>query len=364
MHGFFHKPVNRWDTSRPRPAQAPNRWQFVVGDQPSDETETENYRELDSSTIVERVRYMLTASNCYGLVDLRSLFNKIDDTGEGALDKDDMKWGLFDMGVKLTGKSSDDFLCERFLLIFMCGCIFAISTLADEEFSILLNKFDTKRLGVVSMYDLMDALRGEVASSSIDVIQEAWNKLNEQFNGRVTLENMLKIYDAKYHPRSSKPSSALSSSMTKTGSLTKLSESLPNRKLSSHEAERVVRFEAGLEDFASTWEVEYVQECISYGQFENYYKDLSAGMETNFDFEMMVRNVWRLPGCEEVRDDGSLRVRVTLKSGRQKEVLIPPEIAQSVDPNDELSVVQALEEEMNILGIYRVRLLPKEQTRY
>lgn len=95
--------MNRWDTNRPRPAQAPNRWRFVTASSPPETDESESYRFLDASTVVERVRNMLTASNCYGLNELRTLFDKIDDTGEGALDKEDLKWGLFDMGVKLNG---------------------------------------------------------------------------------------------------------------------------------------------------------------------------------------------------------------------------------------------------------------------
>ena len=47
-------------------------------------------------------------------------------------------------------------------------------------------------------------------------------------------------------------------------------------------------------DFMSQWDVHDKDNKVTYEEFEDYYKDVSASIDGDDYFELMMRNAWKL----------------------------------------------------------------------
>ena len=64
------------------------------------------------------------------------------------------------------------------------------------------------------------------------------------------------------------------------------------------------------------WDRVDVDGRISFAEFEEYYKDLSASIDDDDYFELMIRNAWRMAGGKgAAANTANRRVLVTDKSG-------------------------------------------------
>ena len=51
-------------------------------------------------------------------------------------------------------------------------------------------------------------------------------------------------------------------------------------------------------EFMSQWDRDTKDAIISMEEFEDYYKDISASIDDDVYFELMIRNAWRITGGE------------------------------------------------------------------
>jgi len=72
-----------------------------------------------------------------------------------------------------------------------------------------------------------------------------------------------------------------------------------------------------IQEFASAWDKKHDGK-ITWDEFLDYYKDISAGIDRDDYFELMMRNCWHISGGEGAAANTSCRrVLVTYKDGRQ-----------------------------------------------
>ena len=76
-----------------------------------------------------------------------------------------------------------------------------------------------------------------------------------------------------------------------------------------------------LADFMTVWETHKRDGIVTIEEFEDYYKDMSASIDSDDYFELMIRNAWHIAGgegwCEEttikrvlvVDEDGNEQVK-------------------------------------------------------
>ena len=157
----------------------------------------------------------------------------MDKNGNGTLDPVEFKYAMQDYGVSLT----------------------------EQEISAIIKNFDTHRDGKLSFTELLRALQGDLSARRIAVIDGAYAKLDKDGSGLVTLDDIKAIYDASYHPE------------------------VISGKLSAEQA---------LLNFMGVWETHKKDGIVTRAEFEDYYKDLSAGIDSDDYFETMVRNAWKL----------------------------------------------------------------------
>ena len=90
----------------------------------------------------------------------------------------------------------------------------------------------------------------------------AYEKLDRNGDGQVTLDDIAKIYDASKHPE------------VRAGRMTE---------------EQVFR------EFISMWDTETPDGIVTMREFARYYEDISASIDNDEYFVAVVKGAWKLP---------------------------------------------------------------------
>ena len=76
---------------------------------------------------------------------------------------------------------------------------------------------------------------------------------------------------------------------------------------------------------------------MTYEEFEDYYKEISASIDGDDYFELMIRNAWRIAGGEgQAANTANLRVLVTDKDGKQKVATVEQELGLKQGDKEEI----------------------------
>lgn len=144
----------------------------------------------------------------------------------------------------------------------------------------------------------------------IKLIKQAFSLLDTSGDGSATIDEVEQLYDASHHPEvlagRMKPRDALLEFM------------------------RVFE-EAATADGTITWR-----------EFLLYYKDLSAGMANDDEFELMMRNAWHMSGGTGWAANSTCRrVLVTFRDGSQRVVEVENDLG--VSAKNKRVIIQRLE---------------------
>jgi hypothetical protein len=126
------------------------------------------------------------------------------------------------------------------------------------------------------------------------MVRLAFNCLDTDQSGCVSIEEMIERYNFAAHP-----------------------EVVAGKK-TIKEAAR---------EFMKQWDRQNSDGIVSYDEFEDYYKELSASIDGDDYFELMIRNAWRIAGGEGMASNtANKRVLVTNKGGSQSIQTIDQEL--------------------------------------
>uniref|UniRef100_K3WUX9 EF-hand domain-containing protein n=1 Tax=Globisporangium ultimum (strain ATCC 200006 / CBS 805.95 / DAOM BR144) TaxID=431595 RepID=K3WUX9_GLOUD len=180
--------------------------------------------------------------------------------------------------------------------------------------------FDADQSGKITVHELMRGLRGFMAKRRIKIVKEAFARLDTSTDGNATIDEIERLYDPSQHP-----------------------EVLADR-LKPRDA--LLEFMRVFEDARSH------DGTIAWHEFLSYYKDLSAGIVNDDEFELMIRNAWHLSGGNEwCANTTCRRVLVTFRDGSQRVLEIENDLG--VNANDKHKMIQKLTEQgyRQIVGI-------------
>lgn len=133
--------------------------------------------------------------------------------------------------------------------------------MTDDQARLVLEKFDRNKDGQVDFDEFLRYLRGDINKFREALIQKAYNKLDVNSDGQVTLEDIAKLYDASFHPE----------------------------VISKQKTPEQVYME-----FMSQWDTQVADGIISFDEFMEYFKDVSASIDTDEYFEVMMKNAWKI----------------------------------------------------------------------
>jgi len=218
-----------------------------------------------ATTAIGKVREILT-KRAGGVSNLKSLglqFRILDSDNGGALSRQEMEIGLDKMmrgfGVHLAKAETDE----------------------------LFKLFDFDKNGSISYDEFLKGIRGSMGVQRVEMVKLAWNQLDTRGKGVVTLEDLAKIYDVSGNP------------LVKSG------------KLSTADALRA---------FMSHWHLQDKRHSddVTLEDFIEYYDWVSASIDRDDYFELMIRNAWHIDGGEGwSQNTTNLRVLVTHEDGHQ-----------------------------------------------
>jgi len=207
----------------------------------------------------------------YGIRGLARSFKIMDDGGDGQLDREDFKWGLYDYGVHLN----------------------------DEQFNAILDIFDKNNDGLISFDEFLVSIRGPMSARRLQWIGKAYDLLDKDGSGQVTKSDIAVAYDCSEHPE------VIAGTMTEDEVIT---------------------------EFMEQWETQEADGIITRAEFEDYYKDVSASIDDDDYFELMMRNAWHISGGEgQMANTTCRRVLVIHGDGSQEVCEIENDLGLDAD---------------------------------
>ena len=177
-----------------------------------------------------------------GLRGLRIMFRAMDRNRNGSLSAVEFKYAMRDYGLNLS----------------------------ELEVTQIVKHFDTNQDGQLSFDEFLRAIRGDLNARRRDMVHQAYKVLDKDGSGQVTIRDIEIAYDVSFHP--------------------------------DFQSGRKTKMEV-LADFMSVWETHKKDGIVTIEEFEDYYKDISASIDDDDYFELMIRNAWHIEGgegwCEE-----------------------------------------------------------------
>ena len=239
-----------------------------------------NLAEVEGSqgvtAILERLKKQLAARGARGIIGLGRKFRIIDDDGSKSINKEEFQ--------KATAECALD--------------------LNDTEVDEMFNFFDKDGSGGIDFEEFLGGIRGGISPRRMEFIQKAFDLLDINNDGFVEPFEIVERYSADKHP-----------------------DVISGRKT----AEEVMR------EFLDTFEVGGEKDGkVTRKEFENYYRNISASIDLDDYFELMMRNAWHISGGEGAcANSANKRVLVTGSDGKQRVVEIEDDLGLDLVPEKE-----------------------------
>jgi Ca2+-binding EF-hand superfamily protein len=176
--------------------------------------------------------------------------------------------------------------------------------LTRGELATLFKSFDAKGTGKINVADFMVGLRPTISAQRLSLVKLTFLRLDrKERDGTIIFDSLVSLFSPERHP------------------------AVLEGSASPRDA---------LRDFLSGWD-KLGNEKVTEAEFIDFYKDLSAAIDNDQYFELMLRNSWRVSGGggngELSPSKGGFRVRVTHLDGTQSvERITDPDALTDLHP--------------------------------
>lgn len=231
----------------------------------------------ETRSAVQRVRNRIRErGGLNGIRTLGRIMRTMDDTGDGSLDREELKYGLKDYGLDLDSR----------------------------DLETVLNAFDRNKDGKVTFTEFLRGIRGNMSSRRREMCLMAYDVLDVDGSGIVDRKDIEAAYNAKEHPE------VMDGSKSEADVLT---------------------------EFMSQWDRTEKDGIVTRAEFLDYYRDVSASIDDDDYFELMIRNAWHITGGEGVCENtANRRVLVVHSDGSQEVVEIKNDLGLEADDIPEM----------------------------
>ena len=200
-----------------KPEMDQNIFSFVTSADPSMAIDSRNLPPpLSAEGLLSKVLETLKKRSNNTVRGLKSAFRAMDDAGDFKLDKEDLKFGLKDLGIDMN----------------------------DEQFNVLFTYFDGGD-GIIDLSEFLSAIRGNMNDRRNEIVLRAYDKLDADGSGLVNVDDIVSLYNIEDKEFMS------------------MCETTPDGVVTKEE-------------------------------FVDFYKDLSAEIDDDVEFEQILSSAWNL----------------------------------------------------------------------
>uniref|UniRef100_A0AC35G003 EF-hand domain-containing protein n=1 Tax=Panagrolaimus sp. PS1159 TaxID=55785 RepID=A0AC35G003_9BILA len=183
---------------------------------------------------IDKLRYKCLMRGAAGIKEFARVFRIADKNGNGTLTKEELK---------------------RIVDVYQLG-------ISDSDIDNAWGKLDSDGSGTISFDEFLLALRPPMNKNRLALIDKAFKKLDKTGDGFITIEDLKGVYDCKNNPDYN------------TGHKTK---------------DDIFKL------FLRNFEVGgHVDGKVTKEEFHNYYAGISAAIDTDVYFDLMMRQTWKL----------------------------------------------------------------------
>jgi Ca2+-binding EF-hand superfamily protein len=249
--------------------------------------------ELSEQQLLDRVKAAVQKHFGFGgTAALGSMLGSMDKSGDGLLSHRELGEGLRRIGVKLSAR----------------------------DLTTLFAFFDANGDGFVSLAELSKGLRGSLSGRRLAIVEEAFKVLDKTGDGVVSVHDLVDTYDTSMHPE------------VKAGRM-------------SHEDV--------IKQMLRLWDRDVPDGVVTKEEFVAYYVELSATIDHDDYFELMIRNAWHISGGEGwAANTSNLRVLVTFTDGREEVVAVEQDLGLDAD---DVAAIKAALRRQGVNNVYSVK---------
>jgi Ca2+-binding EF-hand superfamily protein len=272
---------------------AENEFTIVTAKKIADSIDDRVFVDMTAGAILGKIQSRVKSRGSCGMRGLGRVFRSMDDAGDGVLDREDFLFGLGD---------------------------YLGSSMADDELALVVDLFDSNGDGLISLTEFIAKIRGPLSARRKDMIMQAYAILDKDGSGVVNVMDLKDAFDVKAHP-----------------------EVVSGNKTA----------EAVLKEFLVQWD-KTGDGAVTRGEFLEYYADVSASIDSDDYFELMMRNAWHISGGEgALANTTNRRVLVVYEDGTQTVEEITNDLG--IGPKDKDAMIANLTAQ-GIKGIADVQL--------
>jgi Ca2+-binding EF-hand superfamily protein/WD40 repeat protein len=257
---------------RPNASKIGARTQGPRGTYKKPSSAAERKRKLLADRSIAQLREKIVErGGTTGIQSLSRVMKIMDDSGDRKLSKEELKYGLQDYGMPLSSAELED----------------------------LFQIFDADGSGSISFNEFLLRLANPMNTRRVNLVDKAFNILDCTGDGTVTVEDIMKTYDVSLNPE------------------------VIAGKITADEAFRAFldAFDSGEKDG-----------IVTRDEFRDYYRLISAAIDSDDYFELMLRNAWHMSGGKgQAASTTCRRVLVTHEDGHQTVEEITDDLGIAVD---------------------------------
>jgi len=211
-----------------------NIWQILQASDATAAEPVEAPAELtyDAETLMADLKAMLYERGSMSVRGVAQVFRILDKNNNRKIDAAELEGGLRQMGINLV----------------------------EEQVGVLIKHFDNDKSGQINLTEFLTAIRGELNEDRLSWIKAAYDKLDVNKDGLVKLDDIAKIFDVSATPE--------------------VSQSKVDPK------------EAYMQ-YMSMWDTQEADGIVTFDEFCDYYRDISAGIESDEMFAAMMKAAWK-----------------------------------------------------------------------
>jgi Ca2+-binding EF-hand superfamily protein len=214
-------------------------WDVPKGDQAAGQP-------LDSSgdPVLDELRQQLKSKGALGISGLARKFRIMDDDGSGNLNYQEFRKGIKECGL---------------------------TTLTEKQIKHLFLYFDQDDSGTISYDEFLVGVRGVMNERRKEMVKLAFKVLDSDRSGMIDINDIKGVYNAKFHP------DVVAEKRTEEEVLNDFLNSFEKRSTGSGNNKKG-------------------DGMITLDEFLEYYANISASVDDDDYFELMIRNAWHISG--------------------------------------------------------------------